>query len=155
MNELEVLELFEEIYILLKDSGYYYSGLQVNTDKGAYREHSPFNFISYIPGPVQIFRKGNELRYDEELPLKEDYDMTLQQLYKYGGVLRMNKYSRICKQASNTGGCAMYRNSEEELSQLRALQSKWGKDVVTMDVKSKKGFDFNPVLKFNKIMKGM
>lgn len=155
MNELEVLEFFEEVLILLEDSGYYYGGLQVNTDKGAYREHSPFNFIAYIPSPVQFFRKGNALRHDEEIPLKEDYDMTLQQLYRYGGVLRMNKYSRICKQASNTGGCSLYRNSDEELSQLKTLQRKWGRDVVKMDSRSKKGFDFNPVLKFNKILKGM
>jgi hypothetical protein len=70
--------------------------------------------------------KGNKCRYDENLPLKEDYDMTLQQLNLERVVLRVNAYHYICKQSENVGGCAAYRNRDREEAQLKALQAKWG-----------------------------
>ncbi|WP_143435191.1 MULTISPECIES: hypothetical protein [Lactobacillus] len=95
------------------------------------------------------------MRYDERLPLKEDYDMTLQQLNKYRKVLRVNKFFYRVKQAENVGGCASYRNFEFEKEQLNALVNKWGSKIVRMDnadrshnlKKEKKKIDFNPIIK--------
>lgn len=64
----------------------------------------------------------NDIRYDEELPLKEDYDMTLQHFHKWGGALRFNAYYYMCKQAQQKGGCATYRNIKEENGSLRCFK---------------------------------
>lgn len=95
----------------------------------------------------------NELRYDEKLPLKEDYDMTLQQCNKYRGCLRLNKYNYDCKQSKQAGGCATYRNYEREEQQLLALQKKWGSEIVKFDItensntkKKRKNIDYNPII---------
>ena len=100
-----------------------------------------------------MFLKGNPLRYDERLPLKEDYDMTLQNCNKYRGCLRVNKYHYDCKQSKQAGGCASYRNYDREIQQLKALQAKWGDDIVKIDTvlnhnakKVKKNIDYNPVI---------
>ena len=112
--------------------------------------------MSYIGGPFQIFLKGNECFYDERLPLKEDYDMTIQQINRYRIALRINKFFYRVQQAEQSGGCAVYRNLEKERQQLELLRKKWGHKIIKMDSqdRSHKGkkkhgvaFDFNPVIR--------
>lgn len=76
-------------------------GINVNSDKQNYREYTPFSLVSYIGGPFSV-HVGSDLRYDERLPLKEDYDLTLQHINTYRRVLRLNKFYYMVKQ----GGAA-------------------------------------------------
>ena len=143
-------ELFESCEIwakLCSDFGFKFWGLNCVVDKGAYREYTPFGTLQYIGGPFQAFLKDNYIRYDEDLPLKEDYDITLQNILEFGGALRINFASYDVKQAEQEGGCATYRNLDYEREQFYSLQKKWGKDIITRDKGSKKSFDFNPILK--------
>lgn len=150
----EFLDFIAKYSLLAKEWGVKFWGLNVNPDRQIYRTYSPFSTTSYIGGPFQCFLKGNELRYDERFPLKEDYDMTLQQLNKYRCVLRLNKFFYVVQQADQAGGCANYRNFHKEESQLIALQKKWGSKIVKFDnfnrshnLKSAKThIDFNPVI---------
>lgn len=148
----EIQPLFEKYGEMCRDLGFYYMGLNCNQDKLSYRQYSPFSFSSYIGGPVQCFLKGGECRYDERLPLKEDYDMTLQQCQKYRGCLRLNFMCYDVEQAKQAGGCATYRNLEREKEQFEILRRKWGSKIVREDKgNSRKGnkrqFDFNPIIK--------
>lgn len=151
----DFLPFIEKYSIMADDIGAKFWGVNVNKDNQCYRAYSPFSTTSYIGGPFQVFLKGNECYYDERLPLKEDYDMTLQQLNKYRVVFRLNKFHYEVKQAEQAGGCATYRNFEREKSQLELLRKKWGGDIVKNDFldrshKSKKvktKIDFNPVIK--------
>lgn len=154
LNEEQVYQMLEKFSILCDDLGFKFWGLMCNRDSLSYRQTTPFSTVSYIGGPFQCFLKGNELRYDERLPLKEDYDMTLQQCNKYRGCLRVNAYHYDCKQSKQSGGCATYRNYEREKQQLEALQRKWGKWIVKIDTalnhnakKEKTNIDYNPIIK--------
>lgn len=128
-------------------------GINVNFDKQCYREYTPFSFTSYIGSPFMVHIRP-ELRFDERLSLKEDYDFTLQNLNKYRRTLRVNKYHYVVKQVDQPGGCAAYRNMDREKEQLLLLQKKWGSDIVRIDAgksrshKSEKvrGFDINPII---------
>ena len=57
------------------------------------------------------------------------------------------------KQSEQAGGCAAYRNMENEKKQFELLQRKWGKQIVREDRSNKghskkaKGFDYNPIIK--------
>jgi len=133
--------------ILAKELDFKFWGCNIIEDKKAYKEYIPISFLSYIGGPFQAHLKNSRIRYDESLPLKEDYDLTLQHIQKHGGCLRVNYAHYMVKQAEQIGGCSTYRNSETEKQQFFALQKKWGKDVIRRDKNSKRGFDFNPVLK--------
>jgi hypothetical protein len=144
-DELE--EFCEKIAIICSDFGFYSFGLNCVMDKGAYMEHTPFSTNSFIGAPFHGILNGNECSYDENLPLKEDYDWTIQNCKKYGGVLRVNFASYNVKQAKQKGGCADMRNSNEEKKQLELLQKKWGSKIVKIDNSSKRKFDFNPILK--------
>lgn len=149
----EFLDFIEKYSLICDELGFKFWGLNCNMDALSYRQYSPFSTVAYIGGPFQCFLK-NDLRYDERLPLKEDYDMTLQQCNKYRGVLRCNKFFYDCKQSKQAGGCATFRNYEKEKSQLELLQKKWGKKIVRIDnvknnnqKRKSKEFDYNPIIK--------
>lgn len=147
LSDSQLIEFCERQSILTQDSELHFWGLNCVTDKGAYREYSPLGFLQYIGGPFQGHLKTSEIRYDENLPLKEDYDMTLQHIHKYGGCLRINYANYNVKQSEQEGGCATYRNLDREKEQFFLLQKKWGKDIVKRDRKSKRSFDYNPIIK--------
>lgn len=148
----DFLTFVEKYSIIANDLGAKFWGLNCNADPMAYRHNSPFSTISYIGGPFQCFLKGNRCWYDERLPLKEDYDMTLQQLNIERVALRVNSYHYICKQSVNAGGCATYRNRDREREQFELLQKKWGSKIVKSDGSNKgrtdkqKMFDYNPII---------
>lgn len=154
INKEEYLWFIEKYSILAKELGAKFWGVNLNQDKQLYREHTPFSTISPILGPFGVFLKGNECRYDERLRLKEDYDMSLQQLNKYRKILRLNKFFYICKQSEQKGGCAAYRNIEREKEQLALLRKKWGSKIVRVDrnrrshnlSKEKATIDYNPLI---------
>ena len=146
MSKDDLLEFAEQMTILCNDFGFKFWGLNCVSDKGAYREHTPFGTLQYIGGPFQAHLK-NEIRYDEKLPLKEDYDITLQHIKKYKGCLRVNFANYDVKQAEQVGGCATKRNIKNETEQFELLQKKWGNKIIQKDNKSKRKFDFNPILR--------
>ena len=81
--------------------------------------------------------------------------MTIQQCNVYRGLLRINKICYEKKSAENIGGCALYRNIDNEMDQLKLLQQKWGTTIVKIDnnirshnIKKKKNLiDFNPIIR--------
>lgn len=154
-DEDELLAMIEKYSVICEEWGYKLWGIQVNVDRQCYSEYSPFSTLSYVSSSFSCFLKGNELRYDERFPLKEDYDMTIAQCNKYRGLLRVNKFYYNKKSAENVGGCAMYRNVEKEREQLKLLQKKWGNKIVKEDdggsknhiTKKKRAYDINPIIK--------
>lgn len=154
INEEEVMRFIFKFSVMAIDLGVKLWGINVNQDKQVYREYSPFSLTSYIGGPFQA-HVDSDLRYDERLPLKEDYDLTLQHLNRYRKALRVNKYFYSVKQAEQVGGCATYRSIDEEKSQLNLLRKKWGSKIIKFDegesrshnsTKTRK-FDINPIIR--------
>jgi hypothetical protein len=149
----EAMEFIEHAFILAKGFRARMWGMNLLPDKAAYREYTPFAFRAVVLGPVQRFT-NMDLRYDESLPLKEDYDLSLQVLNKYRRTLRFNMYHYVCDQHTNVGGCATYRTMDRERKQFLLLQKKWGSDIVRIDtqggqVNQKKltNWDINPVVR--------
>ena len=150
----DFLGFIEKYSRICEGFGFKFWGLNCNLDALSYTQYNPFSTVAYIGGPFQCFLRGNECRYDEDLPLKEDYDMTLQNCNRYRGCLRVNKYHYQVKQAEQAGGCATYRNYAREEQQLEALRKKWGSRIVKIDTsnkgktqKEKVRVDFNPIIK--------
>jgi len=133
--------------LLTKELDFKLWGLNCVVDKGAYREYTPFGFLQFLGCPFHAHLKGSVIRYDEELPLKEDYDFSLQHIKEHGGCLRINFANYNVKQSQQEGGCSSIRNLKKEKQQFFALQKKWGKDIIKRDKESKKSFDYNPIIK--------
>lgn len=152
-NQIENIYNFVYKYsIICEGFGFKLWGVNCNSDALSYRHYSPFSMSSIILGPFCCHLK-NEIRYDERLPLKEDYDLAIQHLNKYRGILRLNFAHYICEQSTNIGGCASMRNMIREKEQFELLQKKWGNDIVREDksnkggTKKQKRFDYNPIIK--------
>lgn len=149
----DLLDFFEKYSHMCDELGFKFWGGNCNQDAMSYMQYIPFGFSKYIGGPLQCFIKGNECFYDERLPLKEDYDMTLQQCNKYRGCLRLNFLTYNVKQSKQAGGCASYRTMIREREQFELLQRKWGSNIVREDksnktkTKKQKQFDYNPIIK--------
>ena len=75
-----------------------------------------------------------ELRYDENIPLKEDYDFWLQSIRKYRKTLRFQSYHYMVDHINKTGGVVSYRTKQREEEQNKLLQKKWGSRVVKYDI---------------------
>ena len=156
LEKEEIIPFIKKYSLVCKEFGFMMWGVNLNSDPQCYREYTPFSTTSVVLGPFSCYLNGNECRYDEKLPLKEDYDISLQNLNKYRGILRVNKYHYSCAQSTNAGGCATYRNIEKEKNQLLQLQKKWGKTIVKSDMSDrshsskkirKNTVDYNPVVK--------
>jgi len=153
----EFIDFVYKYSVLATDIGAHFWGININADKQCYREYTPFSTVSFIGGPFQCFvNGGGDCWYDEALSLKEDYDMTLQQVQKHRVVFRVNSYYYDAKQSIQKGGCAVYRNMEREKQQFLALQKKWGKKIIQRDEgtsrshktsKVRKHEDYNPIVK--------
>jgi hypothetical protein len=152
----EFLWFIEKYSILAREWGARMWGVNVNQDKQVYREYSPFTTKSPVLGPFQVHLRGSDIRYDERLALKEDYDMSLQQLNRYRVLLRVMKAFYECKQSEQPGGCSTYRNLEREKEQLLLLRKKWGKEIVRVDKggsrshnakRERKTIDYNPIIR--------
>lgn len=149
----EFIDFIEKNTILCDELGFKLWGVNLNKDALNYKHCLPFNTKAIILGPFCVHLK-NDIRYDENIPLKEDYDLAIQHLNKYRGILRLNKYHYNAKQSKQAGGCATYRNYEREEQQLKLLQKKWGKDIVKQDMsknakckKEKVNIDYNPIIR--------
>ena len=146
----DIYEFIEQGFNLCEEFGCRLWGINIIGDKGSYREYTPFSLSNTISGSFMGFL-NNELKFDERIPLKEDYDYSIQNVNKYRRLLRINYAHMIKKDHKNLGGCADYRTLDREVEQLELLQKKWGKRIVKNDTtqrgKKMKGFDINPIIK--------
>lgn len=83
------IDFLEANSLLCKELGFRLWGMNLNKDPLSYTDYTPFSFSSVILGPFSCHLK-NDIRYDVRIPLKEDYDLAIQHLNKYRGILRLN-----------------------------------------------------------------
>ena len=139
-------EWLETNTILCDEFGFKLWGVNLNSDARSYRQYTPISTNAVILGPFGVHIKS-KTRYDESIPLKEDYDIALQHLKEYRGILRINSCFYACKQSENAGGCASIRNYKREKENFDRLRKKWGSEIIQNDKGSKKEFDYNPIIK--------
>lgn len=104
-------------------------GVNRNQDKLLYKHFQPFSTTRAAVGQFMVFTK-DELRFDEGLPLKEDYDMGVQQMNRYRGVLLINFVHCNADYGELTGGTSVRRNFEREKEQFFKFRKKWGSSIV-------------------------
>ena len=148
----DFMGFLEKYTLLCEEWGFKLWGVNCNKDSLSYRHCVPFSTTSVVLGPFTVHLK-NDIRYDLNLPLKEDYDLCIQHMNRYRGVLRVNSVHYDCLQSENKGGCAAMRNRKREKEQFDMLQKKWGSDIVREDrtnkgrTKKVKVFDYNPIIR--------
>lgn len=130
LDEEEVYEIFENNCRIAKEWGCGIWGLSPNSDPMVYDEFKPFRLHAYIDGGTVGHVDKNDLRYDEELSVKEDVDYFLQNIQKYHKALRIEKYYINKESFTNEGGANAIRNSKLEKEQFQKMQEKWGSKII-------------------------
>lgn len=115
--------------LICQEWGYGMWGINYNSDPMLYQLYKPFTTLRPAIGQFMVFVK-NELRFDENLPLKEDYDMCIQQINKYRGMLGIMFAYVNADFGKNIGGTSVRRNYESEKEQFKLFKRKWGSDIV-------------------------
>ena len=96
------------------------------TDNAFYfNPDKPVHSTAFIVGDF-ILVYPCQLRFDDELPLKEDYDYTLNHLSAFGRVARCNSILASFAHRTNAGGAVAYRTDALEQQAIQHLKSKWG-----------------------------
>jgi hypothetical protein len=142
-------QFIEDMFQMCEDLGTIQWGINVRDDKKFYHEYTPFSLKSVVLGPFTAIRNIDpQIRYDEELYLKEDYDLFLQIMNKYRKVLRNNKWFYTVRHIDMEGGITSIRTSDREKEQAKQFQKKWGSKIVNINRKTQHGGEtINPILK--------
>lgn len=129
LSKIEISQLIENMIIMGEDFNVGLVGINSQDDPKFYKQNSPFSFNLHILGTFSLILDTNIL-YDENIPLKEDYDYFLQNMQKYKNVLRLNAFNYNCDHLKLKGGCQEYINEKFENENFEYLQKKWGSSIV-------------------------
>jgi len=129
LNPDDIDTIIQQMFLLAEECQAGIWGVNLLEDPKAYRINNPFSFNQIILGPFCAIL-DTDVRYDETLSLKEDYDFSLQQLKKHKIILRVNFLNYIVDHGELEGGCQTYRNREKEIEQNKLLQLKWGSKII-------------------------
>ena len=99
--EDEFYEIVEHYTEIAKGFGVGLWSFNLNSDPMTYNCFMPFRLTAYLDGQFTCWVEPNEIRYDEELTIKEDVDFFLQNIAKYHKALRVEKYYPVCKGFTN------------------------------------------------------
>lgn len=111
---------------LAAEAGVRLWGINQTSDPMAYRTMTPFSFLAPILGPFTA-HLDPELRYDEWVFLKEDYDFWLQNIQRYRRTLRSNKYHYFHGHGfGRSGGLSETRSLNLEWVHAQRMVEKWG-----------------------------
>ena len=126
------LDIYEAIEYIISESiklGSKYSGVAPTANKFFYNEEKKISTAHFIVGDFIFIAPDSEIKFDEELKLKEDYDFTLANLQKYGVVARFNNILANFQHRTNHGGAVDYRTDKREQEAIAYLKQKWGDKI--------------------------
>jgi hypothetical protein len=125
------LRFIQNGFEMAEELGVHLWGINVATDPKFYRIYDPIHYKTII---VATFFGIiiTDLRFDESVPLKEDYDFALQHIKRDGKIIRFCKFALRTKHHTNPGGCVDYRTSELERQAADRLIQKWGTRVIKL-----------------------
>lgn len=130
LNPSGVARMIERGFELAYQLGVRIWGINTNSDPIAYRCFTPLALLSPVLGPF-LGILGTELRYDEWVRSKDDYDFWIQHIHKDHQTLRLNMYNYYHKIADNAGGTVSIRSQAYEKEGIQRMRVKWGDKVFT------------------------
>ena len=90
---------------------------------------SPFLFQSYVTGSCMGIINDGKTLFDEDFPVKEDYELCLRCIYEDGGIVAARYMYFECEHWTTDGGCKDYRTQEMEAKAIRNLIKKYGRCI--------------------------
>ena len=124
-KEITVYEVLKEMINQMEKYDMYLGAVSPTNNEFYFSETRPIGFRHFCLGDLHLIRKC-DLKFDESLTLKEDYDYTLQHIKKFGGVCRLNYILPTFTHRVNKGGAVAVRTEALEQENIKLLKKKWG-----------------------------
>lgn len=118
----EPRRLLEVMVERLMDSDFRFAGAAPTNNAYFTRKQNSTNLF-IRSGAIAL--KPNPLRFDENLRVKFDYDLTIQHYLRFGGVLRCDNLIFDFEQRTNTGGHVSDHRATEDEAAIEYLMKKW------------------------------
>ena len=111
---------------LLKATDRRLAGCYPNANPGLAAGVAPIGGHHFIVGDCLVVDVARtQLRFDERITLKEDYDYTAQHMHEHGAVCRSNRVLCLWEHYSNAGGAVDARCDAREQHSIALLKHKW------------------------------
>jgi hypothetical protein len=117
--------IFRRSFDTLEGFGWKIWGLKTEGSLMSFYPYKPFVFKTYVTASCMGIINDGEFRFDERFKVKEDYDIGLQHIQKYGGVLGVRYVYWQNKHWDDDGGCKDYRTESIEREAILLLQKKY------------------------------
>lgn len=115
---------FERLFDVAEGFGYRIWGVATDGARRSVYPWKPFVQRTYVTASCMgMFNRG--LRFDEEFPVKEDYEICLRCLKEDGGVLGARYLFWSNHHWTGAGGCSEYRTQTMERDAIRRLRLKY------------------------------
>jgi hypothetical protein len=124
-DNVTFLQAFARLASGFEGSAYNLAGICSTTMNSPGYLSNPIANYMFVLGDMMII-KPNDIRFDESLSLKEDYDHTLQHIRRFHGIYRDNLIRMNFQHKTNFGGAVAYRTTKLELETIEKLTARWG-----------------------------
>jgi len=128
-RELSFANMVHEMRVVLDGSPLCLAGTATTGNRYFFHPERPYGYKHFIGGWCTLSKFPIDIFYDEKLKTKEDYDITLQHIAKYGGVIRLNYLVPTFLHWNNKGGVVDTRTDAVERKSIAYLKKKWKESV--------------------------
>lgn len=136
MTEQEWLREFERLFETTESLGWKIFGVNTEGNKISYKVSKPLVLKGYVLASCMGIVNDGSLYFDEEYRVKEDYEISLRHIEKYGGILRARWMWWENKHWDDDGGCKDYRSDALEREMINKLINRYPKYIRSVHNKS-------------------
>lgn len=112
---------FEKIFNLCEQLEYKIFGLKTEASTRSTYPYKPILLKTYVTASCMGIVNDGEFYFDETFKVKEDYELCLRHIKKYGGILGIRYLHWENSHWGDEGGCADYRTHSMELDAIKRL----------------------------------
>ena len=116
---------FEKLFDIVEDLNWKIWGVKTEAALRSVYPYKPILFRSYITASCMGIINDGTYLFDEEFPVKEDYEICLRHLEEFGGIVAARYLYWENSHWGDEGGCKSYRTQKMEAKAIKDLIRKY------------------------------
>lgn len=125
LQEAEWMQEFQKLFDLTEDLNFRIWGVATQGAARSVYPYKPFLWKSYVTGSCMGIINDGKTYFDEEFPVKEDYELNLRCIKEDGGVVAARYLYWENSHWHDEGGCKDYRTQSMEEDCIKRLKKKY------------------------------
>lgn len=120
-EENEWIKIFMRLFDVTVSLGWKIWGVKTEAALRSVYPYKPILFRSYVTASCMGIINDGSMYFDESFPVKEDYEICLRHIEKYGGILAARYVYWENAHWGEDGGCGAYRTQGMEATAIKRL----------------------------------